>query len=169
MTGHFFRHTERNKSILLSVSVHTSLVFAKCAPRVLVTTLAVFMILLISPRDARPPPHSYSHAARTRTCTSKCRQSTLSQRATWSSKTPSSNENLGTAARKCETAEMQRAWCASYVSAPPPPLLVHGKCEALAQPLRKVGADLAVASISNSRGSRFCSSGMMSSSTFQSS
>ena len=36
-------------------------------------------------------------------------------------------------------------------------------------PERKVGALRAVASISNSRGSRFCSSGMMSSSTFQSS
>jgi hypothetical protein len=37
------------------------------------------------------------------------------------------------------------------------------------QPLRKVGAERAVASISNSRGSRLCSSGIISSSTFQSS
>ena len=48
---------------------------------------------------------------------------------------------------------------ARLVAAPAPPNY----------PERKVGAERAVASISNSLGSRFCSSGMMSSSTFQSS
>ena len=45
-------------------------------------------------------------------------------------------------------------------------IIVDGRAP---HPLRNVGAERAVASISNSRGSRFCSSGMMSSSTFQSS